>query len=137
MSRFLVLFSAPAAVIDEWMKTPAEKRKEAEEKMMQDWKNWMADHAKFFVDKGAGVGKTKRVTAQGVADTRNDLMREHDLVAFRDACWYSWSALTASLAKLADCRFEWLLPGHGWPIHLPADEMNTRLLALVARMREG
>jgi len=64
-------------------------------------------------------------------------MREHDLVAFRDACWYSWSALTASLAKLADCRFEWLLPGHGWPIHLPADEMNTRLLALVARMREG
>jgi glyoxylase-like metal-dependent hydrolase (beta-lactamase superfamily II) len=64
-------------------------------------------------------------------------MREHDLVAFRDACWYSWSALTASLAKLADYRFEWLLPGHGWPIHLPADEMNTRLLALVARMREG
>jgi glyoxylase-like metal-dependent hydrolase (beta-lactamase superfamily II) len=64
-------------------------------------------------------------------------MREHDLVAFRDACWYSWSALTASLAKLADYRFEWLLPGHGWPIHLPADEMNTRLHALVARMREG
>ena len=74
MSKFLVLYSAPAAVIDEWMKTPAEKRKAAEEKMMQDWKNWMADHAKLFVDKGAGVGKTKRVTAQGVADTRNDIM---------------------------------------------------------------
>ena len=74
MSRFLVLYSAPAAVVDEWMKTPAEKRKGAEEKMMQDWKSWMADHGKLFVDKGAGVGKTKRVTAQGVADTRNDLM---------------------------------------------------------------
>ena len=74
MSRFLVLYSAPAAVIDEWMKTPAEKRKAAEEKMMHDWKNWMADHAGLFVDKGAGVGKPKRVTAQGVADTRNDVM---------------------------------------------------------------
>jgi glyoxylase-like metal-dependent hydrolase (beta-lactamase superfamily II) len=64
-------------------------------------------------------------------------MREQDLVAFRDACWYSWSALSASLAKLADYRFEWLLPGHGWPAHLPAKEMNTRLRALVARMGGG
>lgn len=59
---------------------------------------------------------------------------EQDLVAFRDACWYSWSALTASLAKLADYRFEWLLPGHGWPVRLVASEMNTRLRALVRRM---
>ena len=74
MSRFLVLYIAPATVIDEWLKTPAEKRKEAEEKMMEDWKTWMADHVKLFADKGAGVGKTKRVTAEGVADTRNDIM---------------------------------------------------------------
>jgi len=64
-------------------------------------------------------------------------MGEQDLVAFRDACWYSWRTLTASLAKLADYRFEWLLPGHGWPAHLAADEMNARLRALVIRMREG
>ncbi len=62
--------------------------------------------------------------------------REQDLVAFRDACWYSWSELTASLEKLAACRFEWLLPGHGWPVHLPAGEMSARLRALVGRMRE-
>ena len=62
-------------------------------------------------------------------------MREQDLVAFRDACWYSWSALGESLAKLADYRFEWLLPGHGWPVHLVEDEMKARLRALVARMR--
>ena len=62
-------------------------------------------------------------------------MKEQDLAAFRDVCWYSWSALTASLTKLADYRFEWLLPGHGWPVHLTAEEMKTRLLALVSRMR--
>jgi glyoxylase-like metal-dependent hydrolase (beta-lactamase superfamily II) len=62
-------------------------------------------------------------------------MREQDLVAFRDACWYSWTELTASLDKLTAYSFEWLLPGHGWPVHLPAAEMNARLRALVERMR--
>jgi len=60
--------------------------------------------------------------------------REQDLVAFRDACWYSWTELTASLRRLGGYRFEWLLPDHGWPVHLPADEMKGRLLALVGRM---
>jgi glyoxylase-like metal-dependent hydrolase (beta-lactamase superfamily II) len=62
--------------------------------------------------------------------------REQDLVAFREACWYSWEALAASLGKLTGYRFEWLLPGHGWPVHLSAEEMNARLLALVERMRK-
>jgi glyoxylase-like metal-dependent hydrolase (beta-lactamase superfamily II) len=61
-------------------------------------------------------------------------MSEKDLVAFRDACWYSWSALTASLARLFDYRFEWVLPGHGWPVHLHAEDMHARLRALVTRM---
>lgn len=34
----------------------------------------MSDHTKMFADKGAGVGKTKRVTAQGTSDTKNDIM---------------------------------------------------------------
>ena len=60
---------------------------------------------------------------------------EQDLVAFRDACWYSWQAQTESLAKLAGYRFEWVLPGHGWPAHREAGEMQARLQALVTRMR--
>ena len=57
-----------------------------------------------------------------------------DLVAFRDACWYSWSEQKSSLAKLADHRFEWVLAGHGGSIRLPAEEMRARLRALVDRM---
>jgi glyoxylase-like metal-dependent hydrolase (beta-lactamase superfamily II) len=57
------------------------------------------------------------------------------LVAFRDACWYSWDALTESLAALQGYRFEWVLPGHGWSIHLPADQMSRQLASLVQRMR--
>jgi glyoxylase-like metal-dependent hydrolase (beta-lactamase superfamily II) len=63
--------------------------------------------------------------------------RERDLVAFRDACWFSWTELAASLGRLAAYRFEWVLPGHGWPVQLPVEEMNSRLRALVARMEHG
>jgi glyoxylase-like metal-dependent hydrolase (beta-lactamase superfamily II) len=51
--------------------------------------------------------------------------RAQDLVAFRDACWYSWTELATSLGDLAAYRFDWLLPGHGWPVHLPAGEMRA------------
>ena len=57
-----------------------------------------------------------------------------DLVAFRDACWYSWTEQKKSLSKLADRRFEWVLAGHGGSTRLPAQEMRTRLQALVERM---
>ena len=57
-----------------------------------------------------------------------------DLQAFREACWYSWSELRRSLARLAEYRFEWVLAGHGGSGRLPAEEMRLRLHALVERM---
>ena len=74
MKKFLVTYLAPASVIDEWKKTEPEKRRQAEEKMQGEWKKWMSDHIKMFADTGAGVGKTKRVTGQGVTDAKNDIM---------------------------------------------------------------
>ncbi|TMG87171.1 MAG: hypothetical protein E6H74_01880 [Betaproteobacteria bacterium] len=74
MKKFLVTYLAPATVIADWMKTEPAKRKEAEEKMQGEWKKWMSDHTAMFVDKGAGVGKTRRVNAQGASDTKNDIM---------------------------------------------------------------
>jgi glyoxylase-like metal-dependent hydrolase (beta-lactamase superfamily II)/ferredoxin len=58
-----------------------------------------------------------------------------DLLAFRGATWFSWTEQTASLGELAAATtFEWLLPGHGARVHLPAAEMHERLEALVTRM---
>jgi glyoxylase-like metal-dependent hydrolase (beta-lactamase superfamily II)/ferredoxin len=60
-----------------------------------------------------------------------------DLVAFRGACWYSWTAQTESLERLAGrYRFRTILPGHGARvIDADEDELHERLVALVARMR--
>ena len=61
--------------------------------------------------------------------------RREDLVAFRGACWYSWSELTTSLGRLAElATFEWVLPGHGPRVHLDPADATRRLRALVARM---
>jgi hypothetical protein len=74
MPKFLVTYLAPASVIEEWKKTDPKKRKSAEEKMRADWVQWMGAHAKSFTDKGAGVGKTKKVTAGGTSDIKNEIM---------------------------------------------------------------
>ena len=58
---------------------------------------------------------------------------EH-LVAFPDYCWYSWEEQIASMRTLLDYRFEWVLPGHGQRVRLPAEEMRRQLETLVAVM---
>jgi glyoxylase-like metal-dependent hydrolase (beta-lactamase superfamily II) len=57
------------------------------------------------------------------------------LYAFRSACWYSWKEQTASMERLLDYRFEWVLPGHGRPIHLPASRMRESLERCIAWMK--
>jgi len=56
------------------------------------------------------------------------------LGASRSVCWYSWSEQTASMRRLLDERFEWVLPGHGDRGRLPAAAMHAELAALVERM---
>lgn len=58
------------------------------------------------------------------------------LAASEDYCWYSWPRQAASMARLAAYRFEWVLPGHGQRVHLPAAEMRRQIERLAAAMRE-
>jgi glyoxylase-like metal-dependent hydrolase (beta-lactamase superfamily II) len=57
------------------------------------------------------------------------------LYAFRSACWYSWSEQIRSMERLLDYSFEWVLPGHGHPIHLPPGAMHASLERCVAWMK--
>jgi glyoxylase-like metal-dependent hydrolase (beta-lactamase superfamily II) len=62
---------------------------------------------------------------------------EHCLSASEDYCWHSWSEQTESVRRLADYRFEWVLPGHGQRVQLPAAEMREEILGLARRMVRG
>lgn len=57
------------------------------------------------------------------------------LAAFPDVCWYSWPAQIESMKRLLDCRFEWVLPGHGRMHHDTPDAMHMHLGRCLARMR--
>jgi glyoxylase-like metal-dependent hydrolase (beta-lactamase superfamily II)/ferredoxin len=50
-----------------------------------------------------------------------------ELIAFRNACWYSWATQIESMQRLTHYSFEWVLPGHGRRYHAPAPEMQQQL----------
>jgi glyoxylase-like metal-dependent hydrolase (beta-lactamase superfamily II)/ferredoxin len=58
------------------------------------------------------------------------------LYAFRNACWYSWKEQIRSMERLLDYRFEWVLPGHGRPVHLDSEAMHVSLERCVAWMKK-
>jgi glyoxylase-like metal-dependent hydrolase (beta-lactamase superfamily II) len=61
---------------------------------------------------------------------------EQHLSASEDYCWHSWPQQAESMRRLADYRFEWVLPGHGQKVRLPADLMRAQILRLAESMRE-
>ena len=62
--------------------------------------------------------------------------RRGHLYAFRSACWYSWTEQIHSMERLLDYSFEWVLPGHGRPVNLPAAEMRASLERCIAWMSQ-
>lgn len=61
--------------------------------------------------------------------------RRNTLIAFRDACWYSWREQIHSMEKLLPYNFEWVLPGHGRIGHATREEMHEHLVGCVEWMR--
>jgi glyoxylase-like metal-dependent hydrolase (beta-lactamase superfamily II)/ferredoxin len=62
--------------------------------------------------------------------------RRNGLVAFRDACWYSWKEQIRSMSSLLDISFRWVLPGHGgWHRFESAPEARRALEKCVAWMK--
>lgn len=71
--KFFVTYQMPHAGLDAWMQMPEEERKGQETQMQNEWNAWMEGHKGALLE-SAGVGKPKRITAEGVEDARNDLM---------------------------------------------------------------
>lgn len=70
MKKFMVLYMMPAETMADMMKTMTP---EAQKASMDEWNTWMESHASDFADKGAPLGKNKRVSASGVEDIRNEV----------------------------------------------------------------
>jgi len=53
--------------------------------------------------------------------------QEGHLIAFRRACWYSWTEQIQSMQRLATHAFEWVLPGHGRRYHANLATMQQQM----------
>ena len=71
--KYFVTYQMPHAGLDDWMKMPEAERKAQEQQMQSEWNTWMAAHAGPITET-AGIGKPKRITKEGVQDSRNDIM---------------------------------------------------------------
>jgi glyoxylase-like metal-dependent hydrolase (beta-lactamase superfamily II)/ferredoxin len=58
------------------------------------------------------------------------------LAASRTYCWYSWEDQLDSLRRLLGYSFEWVLPGHGHRIRLPADRMRASVDEMMRSFRQ-
>ncbi len=70
MKKFLVLYMASPASIDEMIKNTTPEQRQAG---MDAWTEWMNAHKDVLADMGTPVGKNKRVTEDGASDVRNDV----------------------------------------------------------------
>ena len=69
--------------------------------------------------------------------TGDHMAWDREINGLRLATVYVWkeSALRRSAEKLLEFPFEWILPGHGDRMHLPADRMREELRVLLARRK--
>ena|SRR5450631_1831094 len=73
MKKFLAVYMGSAAAIGKWKTMDEEKRKQKEKAGIEAWHQWVAKNKASIVDTGTPLGKTKRISRKGIADTKNDL----------------------------------------------------------------
>ena len=75
MKKFIAIYTGNPAAFEQWQKQhpDAAKREAAEKAGMEGWVAWGKKNQKAMVDDGAPLGKTKRVTKDGVKDIRNQM----------------------------------------------------------------
>ena len=73
MKKFLAVYMGSASGMAEWKKMDEDKRKRQEKAGMEAWSKWATANQKSIVEQGTPLGKTKRISKQGISDTKNEL----------------------------------------------------------------
>ncbi len=73
MKKFLAIYTGSPEGMSKWQALEEKTKKEREQKGMKEWQNWATEHSKSTVEQGGPLGKTKRVTREGVSDIRNSM----------------------------------------------------------------
>jgi hypothetical protein len=73
MKKFVAIYLGSATALAQWKATDDQKRKEQEKAGMHAWMKWVKENEASIVDLGSPLGKTKRISAEGISDTKNEI----------------------------------------------------------------
>ena len=73
MKKFLAIYTGSASNMDGWKSMEATEREKKEKAGMEAWKAWVAANQSSIIESGTPLGKTKQISAQGIADIRNNI----------------------------------------------------------------
>ena len=73
MKTFLAIFTGSPESMENWKSLDAAQREAKEKAGMDAWNAWGQQHQGSIVDHGTPLGKTKRISAGGIADIRNNM----------------------------------------------------------------
>lgn len=73
MKKFMAIYTGSASSRSNWHAMDAETRRERDAAGKQAWGKWVAAHEKAIVDHGSPLGKTKRISTQGISDVKNEI----------------------------------------------------------------
>jgi len=65
--------SPTSAARARWDALAESERQQRQAAGMKAWQDWMAKHQASLVEGGGPLGRTKRISGEGIADTRNNL----------------------------------------------------------------
>jgi hypothetical protein len=76
MKKFLAVYIGTAAARGKggWESMSEAKRQEKQKAGTLAWGQWVETHKAAIVDTGAPLGKTKRISGQGIADIKNAMV---------------------------------------------------------------
>ena len=73
MKRFLAVYIGTEAALARWKDLDDEQRRAREAEGMKAWMAWGTANAAAILEDGGPLGRTKRVSSQGISDIRNAL----------------------------------------------------------------
>ena len=73
MKKFVAIYLGSAEGLAQWKATEDEQRKKQEKAGMEGWMKWAKENEASIVELGSPLGKTKRIDAKGISDTKNEI----------------------------------------------------------------
>ena len=71
MKKFIAIYLGSPASMEKWASLSEAAKKDRQKEGIKVWSSWANKNSKLITDVGCPLGKTKRVDAKGITDTKN------------------------------------------------------------------